>query len=43
MDGMSRVINEKTSGKLETKVQTVNMCEMEIGNGVDSRNWTSVT
>ena len=39
---MSRVINEPASGKLETKLHTTDMGEMEIGNGVYSRNLRSV-
>ena len=42
MEGMSRVINEQPSGKLGTKVQTLDMAEMGIGNGIDARNATSV-
>ena len=42
MAELSRVINEKTIGKLETKGQTMEMGEMEIENGVDTRNSRSV-
>ena len=35
---MSKAISEKTSGRLETNVQTVYMGGVKIGHGVDSRN-----
>ena len=42
MARVSRVIHEQERGKLETNVQTVEMGEMEIEKGADSRNSRSM-